>query len=582
MAGGWLDATELRVGLGCMRLSTDPNRDEKRAVATIAAAAVAGITVFDTAHAYGLGATDLGHNERLLARALRLSGASARARIVTKGGMSRADGRWTPDGRARTLLGDCEASLLALGGLPIDLYLIHAPDLRTPWATSVRALARILDQGLAKRIGVANVNRHQLEEALALADIAAVQVPLNPFDAGAFRSGVVELCGERGIPVIAHSPLGGPPRAGRLARIPVLAEIAEATDSTAAEVALAWLLDLSPYVVAIPGARHPATASSSARAAHLILPAGARSTLARALGGPGRDRQDQRPARVETEVVLVMGIPGAGKSSLAKQYVDRGYLRLNRDEAGGSLRELATALDEKLAAGVERVVLDNTYLSRAARSYVIEAAGRHRVPARCVWLDTPLVDAQVNMVERLLRRFGSLPSPEELRVVTRREPGLHTPTSQMRTLRELEVPTIDEGFSEIERIAFARAPHTDGGEVGLFVAAEVLTRPGWQQAISASGPATRHLVFDWCPEDCAESMRAAAAELSRAVAGPVDSSVCGHGGGPPICWCRPPLPGLPMAYAHAHGIDLSRSVFVGTTPAHRRLAATVGARFTQV
>ena len=71
----WPDASELRIGLGCMRLSTDESRDEALAVETIAAAVEAGVTVFDTAHAYGLGAVDLGHNERLLARALRGCGA---------------------------------------------------------------------------------------------------------------------------------------------------------------------------------------------------------------------------------------------------------------------------------------------------------------------------------------------------------------------------------------------------------------------------------------------------------------------------------------------------------------------------
>ena len=120
----WLGSAELRVGLGCMRLSTDADRDEERALATVAAAVDAGISVFDTARAYGLDEGDAGHNERLLARALRRSGAAGRARIVTKGGMARDGGRWLPDGRASRLRADCEASLVALDGLPIDLYLV--------------------------------------------------------------------------------------------------------------------------------------------------------------------------------------------------------------------------------------------------------------------------------------------------------------------------------------------------------------------------------------------------------------------------------------------------------------------------
>src|SRR5881397_4248449 len=133
--------------------------------ATIAAAAGAGITVFDTARAYD-------GNERLVARALYACGARTRARIVTKGGMSRAAGGWVPDGRAKSIRADCEASLAALDGLPIDLYLLHVPDPRVPWSTSVRALAKLVDDGLVRSVGVSNVSRTQLDEALELAPIA--------------------------------------------------------------------------------------------------------------------------------------------------------------------------------------------------------------------------------------------------------------------------------------------------------------------------------------------------------------------------------------------------------------------------
>ena len=282
--------------------------------------------------------------------------------------------------------------------------------------------------------GLANVNRRQLDEALELAPVAAVQVALSPFDDTALRGGVVERCAERGIAVIAHSPLGGPRRAGGLGRRQALVDVAGAHGATPAEVALAWLLGLSPAVVAIPGARRPETARSAAAAATLGLGADERAALDARVrqarpGSAARPHPDE-----EGDVVLVMGIPGAGKSRIAQEYVARGYLRLNRDERGGSLRELAGALDEALSSGSRRIVLDNTYLGRAARNDVIEAARRHRVPARCVWLDTPLAQAQVNLVERLLERFGSLPEPEELRELARREPAVLAPMSQMRAV----------------------------------------------------------------------------------------------------------------------------------------------------
>src|SRR4051794_14642222 len=203
--------------------------------ATIETALDAGITLFDTARAYD-------GNEELLARTLR----GTEARVVTKGGMAPG---WIPDGRAKSIRADSEASLAALDGLPIDLYLLHAPDPRTPWSTSLRALAGIAEEGLAARVGVANVNRRQLDEALAIAPVAAVQVAVSPFDDSALRGGVLDRCAEHGIAVLAHSPLGGPKRAARLARDERLTSVAAAHGVTPAEVALAWLVGLGPEVV---------------------------------------------------------------------------------------------------------------------------------------------------------------------------------------------------------------------------------------------------------------------------------------------------------------------------------------------
>jgi adenylate kinase family enzyme len=269
-----------------------------------------------------------------------------------------------------------------------------------------------------------------------------------------------------------------------------------------------------------------------------------------------------------------MGIPGAGKSRVAASFAARGFRRLNRDERGGSLRELATALDEELAGGTRAVVLDNTYLTRADRSYALEAAARHDAAVRCVWLDTPLAQAQVNLVERLLERFGSLPSPEELRAA-RAEAGLMLPTSQMRALRQLEPPSLEEGFTAVEVVAFERAALR--GTPGVFVAAAALADSDWRRVIREADPGAAHLVFDWAPNG--DTLADAVASLRAEVTGVVEAAACPHGGGPPSCWCRPPLPGLPLAFARRHGIDPSRSVLVGVSATHRTLATTLGARF---
>jgi hypothetical protein len=175
-----------------------------------------------------------------------------------------------------------------------------------------------------------------------------------------------------------------------------------------------------------------------------------------------------------------------------------------------------------------------------------------------------------------------MPAPDELKELSRREPGLLAPTSQMRANRELEPPTADEGWASVERVEFERAQPAGAGRPGVFVAAAALDAPGWEHVLEEADPAAPHLVFDWRWDAQPDALAPEAARVAALVSGPVESALCPHGGGPPVCWCRPPLPGLPRAVARAHGVDPARSTLVGTSPAHRTLATTLGARLVGV
>ncbi len=431
-------------------------------------------------------------------------------------------------------------------------------------------------------VGVANVNRRQLEEALDIVEIAAIQVALSVLDDTAVRGGLVALCEQRGVAMIAHSPLGGPRRASGLARREALVAVAAQRGVSSQEVALAWVLDISPVVVAIPGARRPETARSAASAAALTLTSSDRAVLSGGFAWP-QQRPAEPPTGDDGEVVMVMGIPGSGKTRYADEYIGRGYFRLNRDERGGSLRDLNNALDDALAAGSRQIVLDNTYLTRATRSHVIEVASRHHLRARCVWIDTPLAQAQVNLVERLLDRYGTLPDPDTLRVLARTEPGILLPTNQMRAYRELEPPSADEGFAVVEQLAFVRTAHAFAGATGgVFVAAAAMSAPGWEAAVAAIPSGIPCLLFDWEPGAHPDALDADAARLSAMLHERVSTAICAHAAGPPVCWCRPPLPGLMQAFARTNNVDLSRSTLVGAGPAHRTLARTLGAAYITV
>lgn len=267
-------------------------------------------------------------------------------------------------------------------------------------------------------------------------------------------------------------------------------------------------------------------------------------------------------------------LAGAGKYGFAVAH-----------QRGGSLRAIADTLGTELSLGGRRVVLDNTWLTRASRSHAIEAAAARDMPVRCVWLDTPLDQAQINIVGRLLERYGTLPAPEQLRALARQDAGVLTPTAQMRAARNLEPPSDDEGWASVTRVPFVRAPASDGATgpsaqafPGVLVAASVLTRPGWQDAVEHGDRTAPHLVFDWDPDGSGVVLGEAVAHLAGEVSGTVTGALCPHLGGPPTCWCRPPLPGLPLTFAAANNIDLSRSVVLGTGPAHRAMAMALGAR----
>ncbi|HET9316890.1 MAG TPA: aldo/keto reductase, partial [Vicinamibacteria bacterium] len=431
------------LAIGCMRLSTAPDRDEARGLATIHAALDAGVTLLDTADAYCLNAGEAGHNERLIAKSLATwTGDASTIRVATKGGLARPEGAWVADGRARHLAEACEASLRALGFPRIHLYQLHAPDPRIPLATSVRALAALRRDGLVERVGLGNVTRGQLEEALRITEIAAVQVELGPWQDGALRGGVAELCRAEGILLLAHRPFGGIAGARRIEQDALLREIAGRRRVTPAEVVLAWLRALDPVIVPLPGPTTPEHAASLARVAALRLDDAdvarldERFPAARTLREPPASRRPSSGAA--GDVVVMVGLPGAGKSTLADAMVRDGYERLNRDTAGGRLSDLLPSLRAHLAAGRRRIVLDNTYGTRASRNAVIEAAWAQDAQVRALWLTTSLEDAQVNAVTRMLAKYGRLLEPDEMKRVSRSDPNAFAPQALYRHRRELE------------------------------------------------------------------------------------------------------------------------------------------------
>ncbi|MFI7642873.1 aldo/keto reductase [Nonomuraea sp. NPDC049400] len=263
------------IGLGAMPMSVAGHMpDEDQSIRTILAALDAGITLIDTADAYTPSHDDVGHNERLVARALSLWGGDAGTVLVaTKGGHTRTPGGgWSVDGRPSHLKQACDRSLKALGVDSIGLYQHHRPDPQVPYEETIGALKDLHDAGKIQMAGISNADPAQIRLAHDIlgSRLVSVQNEYSP----RFRSSEpeIDVCAELGLAFLPWSPLGGIGRTGELSqRNAAFTEIAEARGVSPQQVCLAWELARSPVVIPIPGASRPETILDSVQAVGLEL-----------------------------------------------------------------------------------------------------------------------------------------------------------------------------------------------------------------------------------------------------------------------------------------------------------------------
>jgi aryl-alcohol dehydrogenase-like predicted oxidoreductase len=258
------DLTVSRMGFGAMRLcgprimGYPENREN--ALAVLRRALDLGITLIDTADAYGPYV-----NEEQIAEALYPYPKDLV--IATKGGNVRpADGRWVPDGRPDHLTQACDGSLRRLKLDCIDVYQWHVPDRNVPFEESIGALKALRDAGKVRHVGLSNVSAAQLAAARAIVPIVSVQ---NRYNVAARDSEDVLIACERdGLAFLPYFPID----AGDLATAGgVLADIARAHRATTAQIALAWLMARSKAMLPIPGTSSIAHLEENTAAASIEL-----------------------------------------------------------------------------------------------------------------------------------------------------------------------------------------------------------------------------------------------------------------------------------------------------------------------
>ncbi len=263
------------LGMGCMSLShaygTPPPVEQ--AATVLHAALDAGYTHVDTAALYGFGA-----NETLIGNTF----AARRKEFVlaSKCGMFRnAQGQREIDGRPDAITRTCDDSLSRLRTDVIDLYYLHRWDKKVPVEDSIGAMARLVEAGKVRAIGISEVSAATIRRAHGVHPLAAVQTEYSLWTRNA-EVAVLDTCRELGIAFVAFSPLargfltgelrdvsGLPPKDIRLAMprfqpghweknlllLDGLAAVAREQGCTMGQLALAWLLARAPHVIPIPG-----------------------------------------------------------------------------------------------------------------------------------------------------------------------------------------------------------------------------------------------------------------------------------------------------------------------------------------
>ena len=265
------------IGLGLMTFDQTGTQPRQQLLDTVTAALDAGVTLFDTADAYGpgdeKGAGAQGENERLIASILDELGVRDRVLLATKGGHVRTDGgAWDLDSSAEHLHRAVDDSLGRLGVEQLFLWQHHRPDPKVPYDEVIDTMKEIADSGKVAHLGLSNADPDQIRAAHAVLGDALVSVQ-NQFSPK-FRSSrpEIDVCEELGLAFLPWSPLGGLSDAKELAeKHPAFAEIANERGVSAQQVALAWELAQSPCVIPIPGAKRPSSITDSAAAAEIEL-----------------------------------------------------------------------------------------------------------------------------------------------------------------------------------------------------------------------------------------------------------------------------------------------------------------------
>jgi len=300
----------------------------------------------------------------------------------------------------------------------------------------------------------------------------------------------------------------------------------------------------------------------------------------------------------KSDVVMVLGAPASGKSSLSEGFIQRGYEHLNRDKAGGSVAALAPQLDSFISAG-KNVVLDNLFATAESRKPFLDVCKKQGVRITCSWMKTSIEDSIINALHRMWKRHGKIFfDPESLKGV--KDPNMFPICVFFKYKKEFEPPKTDEGFASITSQAFTRIydpaktvkavivdydgtlREVNGGEYKYPVKpSEVKLMRGRKEklqemkkkgyiilgASNQSGIAKKHLTS----QDATDCFQ----KTNDLLGIDIPFVSCPHSV-PPSCYCRKPQSGMGVYMIEKYNLDPRQCLFIGDQTTDKTFAERLG------
>ena len=308
------------------------------------------------------------------------------------------------------------------------------------------------------------------------------------------------------------------------------------------------------------------------------------------------------------EIVIIAGPPGGGKTTTVKKFVDQGYIRINRDEIGGSIHGIVLAEVRKaFAAGATKIVLDNVYATVEGRASIISLAEQEGAVIHAKWMLTTPEQAQFFAARRQILRYGKLFSGADYKA-HKKDPNMFPPAAQFAYWKMVEKATLVEGFASVEDVPVkielgpeyvnkalildydgtlricksgAKYPVDDRDIEILPRRKEVLAAKkaeGWlllgasNQSGCARDPqeegylseATARLCFD---------------ETNRLLGQDIDYLFAPDKAGVPYTYWRKPQPGMGVVFIEKYKLDPAKCIMVGDFKSDKTFAARCGFKY---